>query len=296
MLAGQREYRLFPGITLCCTAAPEPFSYRNTGLCTLEYCHKSSIQIQYLGWQAALHGGDVWVVPPEAGECTGLGEGYAAVRLVLAPQAPEVETLFAGTLGAPLSAAGLVSSLSARAGHVLSSDPALRTAFSQLAGGQSRGEAFLRLKTLEILLLLNAPEPLPALEGTWRQEERVREICRYLTEHLEQRMTQADVAKAFHISLTALKATFRQIYGMPMDTYLRRERLRLARQLLQKTDLSVVQIAEQLGYSSHSQFSAAFRAGTGCTPTAFRRGEDAKMSNFDKEKTNFDSAAQKNVL
>ena len=294
-MAAQREYRVFPGITLYFTAAPEPFSYRDTGLCTLEYCHRSSIQLRLAGRTATLYGGDVWVVPPETGVCTGVGEGYAAARLVLAPEAPEAEAL-AKALGAPLSAAGLVSALSARAGRVLSPDPALRTAFSQLAGGQDRGEAFLRLKTLEILLLLSAPEPFPGREGAWRQEERVREICRYLTEHLEQRMTQAEVAKAFHISLTALKATFRQVYGMPMDTYLRRERLRLAGQLLRKTDLSIVQIAEQLGYSSHSQFSAAFRAGTGCTPTAFRRGEDAKMSDFDKEKTDFDSAAQKNVL
>gem|GEM_PF-6561825 len=34
-------------------------------------------------------------------------------------------------------------------------------------------------------------------------------------------MTQAEIAKEFRISLTALKLTFQCLYGMPIETYLR---------------------------------------------------------------------------
>ena len=46
----------------------------------------------------------------------------------------------------------------------------------------------------------------------WYQEKRVREIYCYLTEHLDRRMTQAEIAKEFRISLTALKLTFQCLY------------------------------------------------------------------------------------
>ena len=46
-----------------------------------------------------------------------------------------------------------------------------------------------------------------------------------------------------------------------------------AKLLLQSTDLSILEIAEQLGFATRSYFSQAFRAITGMTPTQFRKRE-----------------------
>lgn len=108
----------------------------------------------------------------------------------------------------------------------------------------------------------------------WYQEKRVREICCYLTEHLDRRMTQAEIAKEFHISLTALKLTFQCLYGMPIETYLRKKRISEAKRLLRETELPVAEIAHRVGYDSHSQFSAMFRTSEGQSPMMYRQNSD----------------------
>lgn len=108
----------------------------------------------------------------------------------------------------------------------------------------------------------------------WYQEKRVREICCYLTEHLDQRMTQAEIAKEFRISLTALKLTFQCLYGMPIETYLRKKRISEAKRLLRETELPVSEIAHRVGYDSHSQFSAMFRTSEGQSPMMYRQNSD----------------------
>ena len=108
----------------------------------------------------------------------------------------------------------------------------------------------------------------------WYQEKRVREICCYLTEHLARRMTQAEIAKEFRISLTALKLTFQCLYGMPIETYLRKKRISEAKRLLRETELPVSEIAHRVGYDSHSQFSAMFRSNEGQSPMMYRQNSD----------------------
>lgn len=108
----------------------------------------------------------------------------------------------------------------------------------------------------------------------WYQEKRVREICCYLTEHLDRRMTQAEIAKEFRISLTALKLTFQCLYGMPIETYLRKKRISEAKRLLRETELPVSEIAHRVGYDSHSQFSAMFRTSEGQSPMMYRQNSD----------------------
>jgi AraC family transcriptional regulator, activator of mtrCDE len=51
----------------------------------------------------------------------------------------------------------------------------------------------------------------------------------------------------------------------------RRARLMAAAELLTTTDATVATIAGQVGYSSESAFSRAFRAHLGTTPARFRR-------------------------
>jgi AraC-like DNA-binding protein len=47
-------------------------------------------------------------------------------------------------------------------------------------------------------------------------------------------------------------------------------RLARAEALLRETDLTVTEIALELGYNEHANFSRAFRRATGCTPSDFR--------------------------
>jgi AraC family transcriptional regulator len=67
-----------------------------------------------------------------------------------------------------------------------------------------------------------------------------------------------------------LTDAFRRVEGTPLHRYL--TRLRLARaldELPHAEDLT--QLALDIGFSSHSHFTAAFRRAFGCTPSEFRQ-------------------------
>ena len=98
------------------------------------------------------------------------------------------------------------------------------------------------------------------------QAECVQQVHQYLVEHLDSRVTQAELAQRYHISLTSLKGAFKQVYGLPINTYLRRCRVQHAEQLLFTTDLSILEIAQRVGYDSPSRFAAMFKREKGITP------------------------------
>ena len=56
-----------------------------------------------------------------------------------------------------------------------------------------------------------------------------------------------------------------------LQTFAHPLELRTARTLLRQTDMPLKQIAYQLGFSSPSNFSTAFRRSSGLSPAKFRR-------------------------
>lgn len=91
-----------------------------------------------------------------------------------------------------------------------------------------------------------------------------------LTSDLARRWTLADVADEVGASPVYLTQVFQQVEGVPLYRY--QLRLRLARSLDlldRRDDLSA--LAMELGFSSHSHFSAAFQRMYGRSPSAFRR-------------------------
>ena len=99
---------------------------------------------------------------------------------------------------------------------------------------------------------VNEPETMSTASAYLYKEqaECVQQVHQYLVEHLDSRVTQAELAQRYHISLTSLKGAFKQVYGLPINTYLRRCRVQHAEQLLFTTDLSILEIAQRVGYDS----------------------------------------------
>lgn len=87
---------------------------------------------------------------------------------------------------------------------------------------------------------------------------------------LTRRWSLADIAREVGVSPVYLTQSFRQAEGVPLYRY--QMRLRLARALdLLAGDGDLSAIAQDLGFSSHSHFAAAFQQAYGRTPSQFRR-------------------------
>ena len=110
----------------------------------------------------------------------------------------------------------------------------------------------------------------------WRsqaeQVQLIREIHDYLTEHMDRRITIEELTHRYPINPTTLKEVFKSVYGTSIAAHLKEHRLEKAAQLLRETDLTMAEIARQVGYESQSKFTAAFKEQYGLLPTAYRRG------------------------
>ena len=114
-----------------------------------------------------------------------------------------------------------------------------------------------------------------ATSGRRRLTDRVKVL---LASNLSRRWTLAEIAAEIRGSPVYLTQVFQQVEGIPLYRY--HLRLRLARALdliAQYDDLSA--LAADLGFSSHSHLSAAFRQTYGRSPTDFKQCAKASREN-----------------
>ena len=129
-------------------------------------------------------------------------------------------------------------------------------------------------KSVELLYLLSAPkktetDTVPALG---REVARaLADTRRYMEEHLDEPLTIPALSRRACLSATAFKEGFRRLYGLPVHAWLRQRRMEQAAELLRGSSLSVLGVAQSVGYGSASQFTAAFRRKYGVTPAQFRK-------------------------
>lgn len=91
-----------------------------------------------------------------------------------------------------------------------------------------------------------------------------------LASDLARRWTMAEIGAEVRCSPVYLTQVFQQVEAMPLYRYQLRLRLARALDLLDRySDLTA--LALELGFSSHSHFSSAFRSAYGQSPSEFKR-------------------------
>ena len=91
-----------------------------------------------------------------------------------------------------------------------------------------------------------------------------------LTSDLARRWTLTEIAAEVRCSPVYLTQVFQQVEGLPLYRYQLRLRLARALDLLAQYD-DLTTLSLDLGFSSHSHFSAAFREAYGRSPSEFRQ-------------------------
>lgn len=79
------------------------------------------------------------------------------------------------------------------------------------------------------------------------------------------------LARSAGMSRSGFSARFTELVGEPPLQYVTRWRMELARSWLKRSDRSIAEVAESLGYGSEAAFTRAFRRVSGETPGRFRR-------------------------
>jgi AraC-like DNA-binding protein len=122
-----------------------------------------------------------------------------------------------------------------------------------------------KLRELVAFLCFAEPEVVAA-----HDDSRLRAALEYLQSHLSDPDALQKVSERLCVSPRHCQRLFRVAMGCSPSEYLTELRLRRAATLLASTNLSVSEIALEVGYLSLSHFSRVFRERFGKTPRAFR--------------------------
>lgn len=87
---------------------------------------------------------------------------------------------------------------------------------------------------------------------------------------LKRHYTIEELSKQYLMNTTTLKSVFKAVYGMPIASYMKEYRMKLASNMLLQEDKSISEIAAAVGYKSQSKFTSAFRDIFQILPTAYQ--------------------------
>lgn len=97
------------------------------------------------------------------------------------------------------------------------------------------------------------------------------EIESFFERHYDSFPSPADLAKHLCVSTRQLDRILKQLFSMSFSAKLAQTKTELAKDLLETTDMSIVKISENLGYTSPASFSASFKKQTGISPNTYRK-------------------------
>lgn len=100
---------------------------------------------------------------------------------------------------------------------------------------------------------------------------KIHEITLYLQNHCSDPCPLDDIAARFYISRSYLTRIFKSVTGFTVTEYLTVCRIRKAKALLTKTDLSITEIAAQTGFGNITYFEKIFKRMTEYTPLQYRK-------------------------
>ena len=138
-----------------------------------------------------------------------------------------------------------------------------------------------------IQILRNWLDQHPDAAGAVRamQDPRIGRVLNTLHAKPAHDWSVAEMGSVAAMSRTAFATAFKSLIGVPPMQYLAQWRLTVARGLLLRDDLTLLDIAQRVGYRSQASFSQAFREVAGVPPGQYRerarrqaRASDAQPS------------------
>lgn len=124
----------------------------------------------------------------------------------------------------------------------------------------------------EIWLLLLEELQNTQLKGTSvKNQDRILTMMAYIQENYAQKLSLQDIANAGAVSTRECLRCFQVSIRQSPIEYLLEYRVQAAAKLLEKTELSVTQIAMQTGWGSSSYFTKMFHRLRGKTPNLYRK-------------------------
>ena len=232
------------GEQLCCYMAPNDVAIKSSCTCSENACFPTR----------HYHGISIFIEP----EC--FSKEFTAILQVLSIDFDKIHALVSNKNQI------LILRKNETASHIFSELYTVR---------ETHRAGYLKLKVLELLLFLT---DMKMTDSDYSEHyfdcksvSRIKSIHDFMISDMQKHYTIPELAKRFDIAPTTLKKTFSDVYGTSIYAYLKTYRMQEAQKMLLRTELSIAEIANAIGYENPAKFSAAFQKSCGMSPSAFRK-------------------------
>jgi AraC-like DNA-binding protein len=279
------RYRVFPGIDLIyndihAKKNPADKAGKQRNLLEIDHCRDGRMECHTDGAYFYLAPGDMAIHRFEGGvreKIFPTGRYHGITIQIDLDHSPKCLSCFLEDVNVQPTAIAEKYLPAGQNSYIVRQLPAVEHIFSELyALPDTIQKGYFKVKILELFLFLaglERKESLPEQKGlAEHQVILAQNIYSYLTEHIEQRLTIAELAEQFGVSASQIKNSFAGVYGITVHAYMRGHRMRAAAELLRTTNRTVLDIASQFGYDNASKFANAFRSVMGVTPAQYRKG------------------------
>ncbi len=131
-------------------------------------------------------------------------------------------------------------------------------------------EVALRAKLMELMVYLSrAYTSTDTTEG--HALLRVGNVIGALENNFSKDWKLDDLLSIAHMSRSNLMRIFRKATGQTPIEYLVRLRIQRAMEMLRNTDLSITEIAMEVGFNDSNYFTRQFQKANGCPPSQYRK-------------------------
>jgi AraC family transcriptional regulator len=211
--------------------------------------------------------GDIWFIPA--------GEAYAATATggCIRYFEMHIDPTMLGTLAAPGAAPlnlpllqayrdDLIYQLVVQMDHLASADDDLSARLL---------ENLQRCICLHLLRIVQRGAPdrsVPSLSLSIDARQRLED---YVADNLDQRIGVEQLCAVAGLSKHRMLEAFRHTFGTSPKQYIIAQRLQRAKIMLMRTDRSIVEVALDCGFSSHSHMTTTFRSHLNLMPSDIRR-------------------------
>lgn len=102
-------------------------------------------------------------------------------------------------------------------------------------------------------------------------EERIRPVLSYISQHFAEDLTVDMLAQLIPLSKSYFMYCFKRITGTSVVSYITQIRIKNACEMLLSTGKQVVRIAMECGFDNLSNFNRQFKKNVGCSPLKYRK-------------------------
>ena len=136
-------------------------------------------------------------------------------------------------------------------------------------------KGYFKVKILELLLFLatvsTESDESPKKKASASQSKTAKLVSSYLLKHMNEKITIKQIGEKFAISESGIKTAFRLVYGVPIYSFIKTEKMESAAYMLEYTNKNITEISIEHGYENSSKFAKAFRDVKGMSPMEYRK-------------------------